>query len=114
LYAFEIEKNNTKAVNYWSIGWNEFKNGDCAYNLGCMWFNGMLPNETQDIVLYKNVFCCFLKTYILKKFKTKKRKAWEFWTYAALNNHQASQIQVAYINHKGYNLTMRSARIASQ
>jgi hypothetical protein len=50
LYAFEIEENRSKAIHYWSIGWNEFNNDDCAYNLGCMWFNGMWPNETQDIV----------------------------------------------------------------
>lgn len=48
--AYNHEKNQTKAIEYWEEGWNKYKDKDCAYSLGSLWDNGLYLNKPKDLV----------------------------------------------------------------
>ncbi|CAF0704103.1 unnamed protein product [Brachionus calyciflorus] len=89
-YAYQNEKNVTKALIYWLEGWEKYKDVDCAFNLGYFWSEGLYFNQRANL-----------------------KKAWEFWSYAATKGQIDSQIKVADFNSRGYGVIPRNAKLAA-
>jgi hypothetical protein len=50
-HAFEIEHNATKAAHYWNQGWEKYRDVDCAFNIGYLFYFGKFPNQPANLVI---------------------------------------------------------------
>ncbi|CAM4859821.1 unnamed protein product [Rotaria socialis] len=78
-HAYEIERNYTKAAQYWKECFDQTHDAHCAHNLGVMWTAGHYPpNYVVDHV-----------------------QAWQYYSFAAQRGQVDSKIVVAYYNARG-------------
>ncbi|CAF4827313.1 unnamed protein product [Rotaria sp. Silwood1] len=78
-HAYEIEKNYTKAAQYWKECFEQTHDAYCAHNLGVMWTAGRYPPN-------------FIVDHV---------QAWQYYSFAAQHEQIDSKIVVAFYNARG-------------
>ncbi|CAF1008906.1 unnamed protein product [Rotaria sordida] len=78
-HAYEIEKNYTKAAQYWKECFEQTHDANCAHNLGVMWTAGRYPPN-------------FIIDHV---------QAWQYYSFAAKHEQIDSKVVVAYYNARG-------------
>ncbi|CAF1929045.1 unnamed protein product [Rotaria magnacalcarata] len=90
-HAYEIERNYTKAAQYWKECFDQTRDANCAHNLGVMWASGRYPPN-----------------YVVDH-----AQAWQYYSFAAQHGQIDSRVVVAQYNARGGHPVIRNPSLAA-